>query len=216
MPGAQFDTSPPLSAPMKIFTALLALFTPSAAPKTLDQARTNFTAAQSALERIGRLFTAASLDLDALLEKGDDALKDFIADLNRKAADADAKARELEGRATTAEQKANEAESQVSGLKSQVSALGALFSAIGFKVEADSKPEAVQAAFNAHVSGSVTQKLQELGQPAGKLPSPNSTGTAEETEAELTAQLNETKDPVIRGQIAAKLNALRDKRWGKN
>jgi chromosome segregation ATPase len=201
---------------MKFFTALLALFTPAAAPKTLDQARTTFAEAKAALDRIGRLFTAASLDLDALLEKGDDALKDFIADLNRKAADADSKARELEGRATAAEQKATQAESDISALRTQHSALSGLLAAIGFKVEADSKPEAVQAAFNAHVSGSVTQKLQELGQPAGNLPSPNSTGTAEETEAELTAQLNETKDPVIRGQIAAKLNAIRDKRWGKN
>jgi hypothetical protein len=43
--------------------------------KTLDQARTIITALRASIEKIGAKFAAASLDLDAHMELGDDSLK---------------------------------------------------------------------------------------------------------------------------------------------
>jgi CO dehydrogenase/acetyl-CoA synthase gamma subunit (corrinoid Fe-S protein) len=110
---------------------------------------------------------------------------------------------------TAAETKATSAESQVSGLRSQVSAFEALFASIGFTPKADSKPEEVQTAFKAHISAGVTQQVQEIGFPIGKLPAATNTDTADSL-AEIQQQLANCKDPVQAGLLAQKANALRD------
>jgi glycine cleavage system regulatory protein len=122
---------------------------------------------------------------------------------------------EATGKLTAAESKVTAAESQVSGLKSQVSAFESLLSAIGFKPAADSKPEAFLAAWNAHIANGVTQKMAELGVKAEKLPAATTAAEAE-TEEDLNAQLAAAKTPAEKGEIASKLNAIRDARWGKS
>jgi hypothetical protein len=201
---------------MKFFAALLAKLTGGdTSPKTLDQARSTFTEAKAALDRFGALFAAASIDLDALLAKGDNALKDYVAELNQKAATAEAAVLEAKNALTAAEQKAVAAEAKSVEAACAISCLTSALSAIGFTPKADAKPEEVQAAFKLHISGAVTQQLAELGQPAAKLPASASATTAD-TEADLLAQLADAKTPAAKGIIAAKLNALRDASWGKN
>lgn len=202
---------------MKFFAALLAKLTGGdTAPKTLDQARSTFTEAKAALDRFGALFAAASIDLDALLAKGDNALKDYVAELNQKAVTAEALVNEKIGELSALNENLVTADATVKSLTAQAAAHIALFSSIGFTPKADAKPEDLQAQFKTHVSGAVTQKLQEIGHPAAKLPAASPSVGAAETEEELLAQLTATKDPAEKGRIGAKLNALRDKSWGKN
>lgn len=72
----------------------------SAEAKTLDQAKTNNTAAKAKVEAVAQLFENAGLDVDAMLSTGPDALKAHIlsvgatdtqlADLNAKLTTANA------------------------------------------------------------------------------------------------------------------------------
>lgn len=197
---------------MKFFAALIAKLTGTAEqPKTLDQARATFGEAKAALDKIAALFSTASIDLDALLAKGETALKDLLAELNGKVTAAESALTEANGKVTAAESKATEAEGKVTALNSQVAALEGLLASVGFKLEPGSKIDttAFQAAFNAHIANGVTAKMAELGIKADKLPAASSADEAN-TEEELIAQLNATKDPVQKGIIGAKLNKLRD------
>jgi hypothetical protein len=210
---------------MKIFTALMALLRGEAsAPKTLDLARATLTDARSCLDKIGAMFTAAALDLDALLAKGDNALKEFVTELNTKVTTAEASVTEANGKVTAAEAKVVAAENKVSALNSQISAFGLLFASIGFKPAevkgtgdaaptAEQQATALQESFKAHVAGAVTQKAQEIGIPISKLPKATTEASAEETLAEIQAKLATCTDPVEGGRLAAKANKLRDQEW---
>lgn len=215
---------------MKFFEALIAKLTGGdTAPKTLDQARATFGEAKSALDKVGAMFAAASLDFDALLAQGDTALKDFIAGLNAKVTAAEAASLEAKNAFVTSEAKVVAAEAKSAEALAKVETLNSLLGSVGFKpaevkgkegaaATAEEQAAALQHAFKSHISGAVTQQLQELGQPSAKLPgsSPSTNATSADNEADLLAQLAETTDPVAKGKIGAALNALRDKAWGKN
>lgn len=172
---------------MKFFAALIAKLTGGdAAPKTLDQARSTFGEAKSALDKIGAMFAAAALDFDAMLTKGDLALKDFVTELNNKVTTAEARATTAEADVIAKGMLITAADGQVTELNAQLLAYNTLFSSIGFKLgevkgkdgakaTAEEIAAAFQQSFTAHVSGAVTQKMQEIGFPAAKLP-PATTG----------------------------------------
>jgi len=211
---------------MKFFAALIAKLTGGdTAPKTLEAARATFTEAKSALTAIGAMFVAAGLDFDALLAKGENGLKEFVAELKGKVATAEAAVTDALAKVTAAEQKATAAEARAATAAAQVTAFNSIFAAIGFKpaevkgkdgapATAEETAAGLQTQFTAHVSGSVTQKLQEIGHPAAKLPTASPAGGANATEEDLLAQLAEAKTPAEKGAIARQLNALRDAKWG--
>lgn len=203
---------------MKFFAALIAKLTGTAEqPKTLDQARATFGEAKSAIDKIAAMFASAGLDLDALLVKGDTALKEYITELNQKAVAADSAALEAKNALAAETVKVTAAESQVSGLKSQVSAFEGLFASIGYKPTGSEKPEDFQAAFNAHVANGVTAKMAELGVKADKLPAASSADSADTLE-EIRAKLAACTDPIEAGKLAAQADALRNPKpaHGKN
>jgi hypothetical protein len=212
----------------KFFAELYAKLTGGAtAPTTLAAAKATFVEAVAALDRVGALFTNAGIELDALLAKGENGLKDFVTALKDQVAAAEAKVTEATGKVTTAEAATVEANGKVSALNSQIAAFGVLFASIGFKpaevkgkdgaaATAEEQAAAFTTAFQSHVSGAVQQRCQELGVPAAKLPTANPGGEAAATESELVAALATTNDPAERGKIGKKLNALRDAKWAKN
>jgi hypothetical protein len=211
------------------FASLFAALTGGAnAPKTLEAARSTFAEAKAALDRVGTMFTNAALDFDALLAKGENGLKDFVAELQGKVTTAEAAALEAKNALTEANGKISLARGAELAAEAKVTALNSLFASIGFKpaevkgkdgapATAEETAAALQTQFATHVSGSVTQKLQEIGHPAAKLPPSNPSGGANATEQELLADLAEAKTPEAKGRIARALNTLRDAQWsGKN
>jgi hypothetical protein len=179
---------------MNFFKALIAKLTGGAeAPKTLDQARATFGEAKGALDKIGALFTNAAINLDDLLAKGENSLKDFFAELNAKVTTAQASLALEIGKVTATEAKFTEADARATAANAQVTALNSLFESIGFKPAAQTGTPAEQVAalslaFKTHISGAVTQQLQELGQPVSKLPTamPADSASKELTHAEFS------------------------------
>jgi uncharacterized phage infection (PIP) family protein YhgE len=159
---------------MKFFAALIAKLTGAAeAPKTLDQARATFGEAKAAFDKVAELFTNAAIDLDALLAKGGNALKDLVADLQAKITTAETRATAAEAAVVQAKADAAESARKVSSLSA---ALASFAESIGLKLEELSAlppvdaTAAIQKAMAMKVSGGVSQKMSELGVPASKLP----------------------------------------------
>ncbi len=96
-------------------------------------------------------------------------------------------------------------------------ALSAVATAVGLKpAELAGKPAAeIQTAFNARIEARSGERLAEVGFPVGGLPPSAAAGSASGSGDELAdvqEQLRTTKDPVQAGILAAKANALRDRR----
>jgi uncharacterized coiled-coil protein SlyX len=187
---------------MKFFAALIAKLTGGdASPKTLDQARFTFSEAKSALDKIGAMFAAASLDFDAMLTKGDHALKDFVSELNAKVTTAEAKVTDVNAQLSTLNEQLSIAKaSAATALELNTQHL-ALFASVGFKLgevkgkggaaaTAEEIAAAFQQSFTAHVSGAVTQKVQEIGFPAAKLPSQSKDEATKELSYEEFSKLS--------------------------
>jgi hypothetical protein len=217
---------------MKFFAALIAKLTGQAeAPKTLEQARATFGEAKSALDKVSAMFAAAALDFDALLTAGETSLRDHIAAIQGKATTAEAalvSANEAKVKAETDLSTAQRLEAEA---LDNVDKYKAIFASVGFghqKFDLKDKDgkalsfgtaeytNAFQAAWNAHIASAATQKLAELGIKSEKLPSAAAHDEAVSAD-DLRAQLAAATTSEERGQIAAKLNNLRDaKPTGKN
>lgn len=217
---------------MKFFASLIAKLTGGAeSPKTLDQARSTFAEAKSALDRIAAMFSAAGLDFDALLAKGDLALKDYVAELNQKAVAAEQVATAAQAKLAEETAKRESVSAEKEALATTVAGHISIFSSIGFKpadvkgkdgaaATAEEIATVFQAAFKSHVSSAVTQQLQEIGQPAAKLPTPSNVGgsfssTADELRAQYDLLVASGKH-VEAGQFFQKYSATMYPAAGRN
>lgn len=191
---------------MKFFAALIAKLTGGAeAPKTLDQARSTFTEAKAALDKIGSLFVSAALDLDGLLAKGDNALKEMIAEFSGKITTAEAKVTDVAGKLAAAELIAATANDRALAIEGLLSSIGFKPSEVkgkdGGVATAGDISTALQTQFKTHVSGAVTQQLQEIGQPGKTLPA--ATTDIKPGAGALLAEFNAMTDPVAAGKFYA-------------
>jgi hypothetical protein len=153
---------------MKLLSDLKAAF--GLSPKTLAQATGTIADAQAALNSVEALFSAAGLDLPAMLAAGPDSLKAHLASLDQaegikalelRASGAEAKVTEITGQLAT-EQTAHGVTAEA--LKVHAAAL----KSVGFDAAAkdkDGKPVEFSAAFKSHVAQEATLLLAKDGRP---------------------------------------------------
>jgi hypothetical protein len=131
------------------------------APKTLDQAKATIEGAKPALDSVAALFSAASLDLDAMLSAGPDSLKAHLDSLSANdalLATAQARVTELESNLTARAGELTAAQAAVTDLHAQLSA-------VGFNAK-ESKD--IKADFSAHVAKESALLLAKDGRPPVK------------------------------------------------
>jgi hypothetical protein len=98
------------------------------APKTLADAQAKLTPAKATLDSVAALFSAAGLDLDAMLAAGPDALKAHLDSLGESAktlADEQARAAGLESDLIEATAKLERASTDLSGALAEINTLKA-------------------------------------------------------------------------------------------
>lgn len=107
----------------------------AAAPelKNLEQARTSLALAQANGEKVVSLFTAAGLDLEAIMAKGDNGLKDHLASLSPAPAQLTAEHPEVAALITAATGPLNE---QITTLTGQLSTANSANEAGGIALKA--------------------------------------------------------------------------------
>lgn len=145
----------------------------SADAKTLEQSRAQLAAAKVSAEAVAALFTAASIDLDALLAAGSDSLKLHIEGLSAKdgeLAAAQAKVSDLEGKLTAAN-------TQAATLTAANATTVSFLTEIGFVPVATATADEAKKAFAAHVSKAAALELAKTGH------APLATVTAEQLAA---------------------------------
>jgi hypothetical protein len=151
------------------------------APKTLDQAHATLTEARATLDSVNALFAAAGLNLEQLLAAGPESLKAHLDSLDDSEAFAEAL---LENENLSAQVAA--LTTARDALTAQLAAFGQISTALGITLTADTKPEAIAAAFDQHVSLATTRELAKTGVP----PVPNAPAepAPTKTDAELAAE----------------------------
>lgn len=131
------------------------------APKNLNEAREIIEPAKATLDSVAALFTAAGLDLDALLAAGPDSLKAHLDGLSAKDAElaaSQASVMDLTAKLLNASKARDE-------FSATATATAELLSTIGLKLEASVKPEEVKPAFEKHVSLRAAELLAKTGTP---------------------------------------------------
>ncbi|HVT74577.1 MAG TPA: hypothetical protein VHD61_15695 [Lacunisphaera sp.] len=212
---------------MKFFAALIARLTGGAdAPKTLDQAKATFADAKAALDSVVKLFTAAALDFDDLMAKGENSLRDLIAGIRGEVTTAQAATTKAQGDLTAERDAHTTTKASLTAAKDYNKGLLALFASIDFKpaelkdkdgnlLTGDALAAELQKQFKAATSKATVAQIRELGFNAGDLPAKTENpGGESATLAELQTQMAAEKDPTKLGQLAARANALRNKAWG--
>jgi hypothetical protein len=135
------------------------------APKTLPQAKETIDSAKATLDSVDALFTAANLNLEQLLAAGPDALKAHLDSIDNTEELAEAL---QENEALSGKLEAVSAD--VSTLSSQLAALETVASTIGLTPATALAPEAIAAAFEAHISKATTLALSKTGHPPAHVP----------------------------------------------
>lgn len=144
---------------MSKFSDFLASLTAPA--RTLTEAKGAIDQSRATLDSVAAMFTAAGLDLDAMLAAGPDALKAHLKSVDT--------AEELT--ATLAAKTALEA--QLKTANDAIAKHGAdlalrdgFLSAIGFAVKPEAKADEAKAAFEKHVKQAAALELAKAGHPA--------------------------------------------------
>ena len=129
-------------------------------PKNLTEARGTLDNAKATIEQATALFTAAELDMDALLQAGPDSLKAHIDSLGAK-----------DGELAAALDKINALEAAstenfftISSLEEEVQTARGLFEVVGYESpENGDDPEACKAAFESYVKKAAALELAKVG-----------------------------------------------------
>lgn len=131
------------------------------APKTLTEARGTLDTSKATLESVAALFTTAGLNLEAFLGAGPESLKAHLASLDN-AAQVAALSIELASAKSALETTAGE----VASLEASLAARTSILSTLGIaEMQSADTPEAIKAAFTAHVAKATTLALAKTGHP---------------------------------------------------
>jgi hypothetical protein len=147
-----------------MLSKLLALFSKPAI--SLQAANETVAQAQTALTRVGEMFAAAGLNLEAMLEAGTDSLKAHLASLDQSAEIAalgekvKATAEQLAGAQALLATAKIEAETAEAALKAHAE----LLKVVGFDAQS-AQPEDFKAIFTAHVEKHAALVLARDGRP---------------------------------------------------
>ena len=141
------------------FSALLAAL--GLAPKTLTEARGTLDTSKATLESVAALFTTAGLNLEAFLGAGPESLKAHLASLDN-AGQVASLSLELASAKSALETTAGE----VASLEASLASRTAILSTLGIaELQTADTPEAIKAAFTAHVAKQTTLALAKTGHP---------------------------------------------------
>lgn len=187
---------------MKFLASLFGSATPTA-PTTLDQARTLFATVKANAEKIGGLFTAAKVDLDALLAKGDSALSEHIDGLVAAARTETTTALAATHTSALAAKDTEIASLRDRATKSEArnSEIVGVLTANKITFAADAKPEVIGAAITSRVSMAGGELLAK----AGLREFPEQVIEADPTKPTVVKAVNPKLPPLAR--LTAKLSA---------
>lgn len=147
-------------------------------PKTLPQAQVTLDEAGATLGKIEALFSAAGLDMQAMLAAGPDSLKAHLDSLRAE-----------DSKAAQAEAKVADLETQLTAVKGQLGAADAIFAAIG--MTSGDGAEVMRSKFDAHVKSQAALELSKAGHPPVAAPAtadePTPKSQAEQDEEHLAA-----------------------------
>ena len=154
------------------------------APKTLTEARGTLDTSKATLESVAALFTTAGLNLEAFLGAGPESLKAHLASLDN-AGQVASLSLELASAKSALETTAGE----VASLEASLASRTAILSTLGIaELQTADTPEAIKAAFTAHVAKATTLALAKTGHPPAHLPVDTTGASATASDESLAAE----------------------------
>jgi hypothetical protein len=129
-------------------------------PKNLTEARGTLDTAKSTIEQATALFSAAGLDMDAMLQAGPDSLKAHIDSLGAKDSELAVALEKINALETAAAS----ASSDITALQEEIENARGLFEVVGYESpENGEDPEACKAAFESYVKKAAALELAKVG-----------------------------------------------------